>query len=108
MDANIALNWLNNNEMVANTKKFQLIFLTRNKSIEREMSFVGKAIKSSSTVELLGIALDKNLNFKSYIENICSKANNKIKVLFRIRSFLTLEQAKVLAEAYILSNLRYW
>ena len=94
MDANIALNWLNNNEMVANTKKFQLIFLARNKSIEREMSFVGKAIKSSSTVALLGITLDKNLNFKSYIENICWKANNKIKVLFRIRSFLTLEQAK--------------
>ena len=69
------------------------------------MSFVGKAIKSSSTVELLGITLDKNLNFKSHIENICCKVN-KI-ALFRIRSFLTLEQAKVLAEAYILPNFRY-
>ena len=59
MDANIAINWLNNNEMVANPKKFQLMFLARNKSIEKEMSFVGKAIKSFSTVELLGITLDK-------------------------------------------------
>ena len=42
------------------------------------MSFVGKAIKSFSTVELLGITLDKNLNFKSHIENVCCKANNKI------------------------------
>ena len=55
MDANIAINWLNNNEMVANRKKF----LARNKSIEKEMSFVGKAIKSFSTVELLGITLNK-------------------------------------------------
>ena len=78
MDANIAINWLNNNEMMANPKKFQLMFLARNKSIEKEMSFVGKAIKSSSTVELLGITLDKNLNFKSHIENVCCKANNKI------------------------------
>ena len=67
------------------------------------MSFVGKAIKSSGTVELL----DKNLHFKSHIENIYCKGNNKIEALFQIRSFLMLEQAKVLADAYILSNFRY-
>ena len=61
MDANISINWLNNNEMVANPKKFQLMFLARNKSIKKEMSLVGKATKSSSTVELLGITLDKIL-----------------------------------------------
>ena len=98
MDANIAINLLNNNEMVANPKKIQLMFWARNKSIEKEMSFVGKTIKSSRTVELLGITLYKNFDFKSDTENICGKANNKIKTLFRIRSFLTLEQAKVLAE----------
>ena len=83
------------------------MFLARNKYIEKEMSFVAKAIKSSSTVELLGITLEKNLNFKSHIENNCCKVNNKLKALFRIRSFLTLVQAKVLSEAYILSNLTY-
>ena len=98
MDANIAINWLNNNEMVVNPKKFQLMFVAKNKS---RKSFVGKT-KSSGTVGLLGIALDKNVNFKSHIENICCKANNNIKALFQILSFLTLEQAKVLAEAYIL------
>ena len=108
MDANKAISWLNKNEMVANPKRFQLMFLVRNKSIEKEMSFVRKAIKSSSTVELLGITLDKSMNFKSHIENICCKTNNKIKALFRIRSFLVLEQEKVLAEGYILSNFRYY
>ena len=73
------------------------------------MSFVEKAIKSSYTVELLGITLDKNLNFKSHTKNICCKANNKIKGLLWIRSFLTLEQANILVEAYnISSNFRYW
>ena len=48
MDANIAIKWLNNNEMVGNSKKFQLMFLARNKSIEKEMSFVGKAIFQQS------------------------------------------------------------
>ena len=66
MDAKIAINWLNNNGMVPNPKKFQLMFLARNKCIEKEMSFAGKAIKSCSRVELLDITLDKNLNLKSY------------------------------------------
>ena len=82
------------------------MFLARNKCIENEMSCVGIAIKSSSTVELLGITSDKNLNFKRHTEYIYCKANSKIKALFRIQSFLTLKQAKVLAGAYILSNFR--
>ena len=36
MDANIAINWRNNNEMVANPKKSQLMFLARNKCVEKE------------------------------------------------------------------------
>ena len=84
MDANIAITWLNNNEMVANHKKFQLMFLARNKSIEKEISFVGKARKPSSAVELLNISLDKSSNFKNDIENICCNANNKIKAAIRI------------------------
>ena len=43
------------------------MFLARNNNIEKEMSIVGKAIKSSSAVELLVITLDKTLNFKSRI-----------------------------------------
>ena len=49
------------------------------------MSFDGKTIKSSDTIELLGITLNKNINFKRHIQNICRKANNETKVLLRIR-----------------------
>ena len=82
MVANIAINWLNCNKMVVNAKKFEANFLARNKSIEKEMSLVGKAIKSSNIFELLGITLDKNLSFKIHIKNIFLKAINKIKALF--------------------------
>ena len=37
------------------------------------MSFVGKATKSFSRVDLLGITLDENANFKSHIKNITAK-----------------------------------
>ena len=71
------------------------------------MSFDGKTIKSSDTVELIGITIDKNINFKRHMQNICHKANNKTKALLRIRKFLNLEQVQVSAEAYISSNFRY-
>ena len=71
------------------------------------MSFDGKTINSSDTVELLRIPLDKNINFKRHMQNICRKANNKTKALLRKRKFLNFEQAQVLAEAYISSNFRY-
>ena len=59
MVANVAIHWLSKNEMAANPKEFQLMFLARSKIIEKEMSFVGKAIKYSSTVELVDITLEK-------------------------------------------------
>ena len=73
----------------------------------KNMIFVGKTIKLSETSELLGIAMDKNINFKWRIENICGKANIKKKALCRIRKFLDLEQAQILTKTYILSTFRY-
>ena len=73
MDPIIEIHLLKNNEMAANPKKFQLILLVRNKNIEAEMYFAGKNIKSPNTVELSGMTLEKNINFKSHIENICCK-----------------------------------
>ena len=71
------------------------------------MSFDWKTITSSYAVELLGVTLDKNINFKRHIQNICYTANNNTKALFRIRKFLNLEQEQVLAEPHISSNFRY-
>ena len=47
------------------------------------MSFNGKTIKSSDTVELIEITLDKHINFNGHIENIYCKVNEK--TLFGIR-----------------------
>ena len=93
--------------MVAYPSKFQLMVLWKYTNIEKNKSFDGKTIKSSGIVELLGITLGKNINFKRHIQNICHKAINKSKALLRIRKFLNLEQPQVLAEAYISSNFRY-
>ena len=82
------------------------MFLSKYQSIEKNMSFDGKTIQSSDTVDLLGIILDKNTNFKQHIHNIGRKANNKTKAVLCIKKFLKLELVQVFAEACISSNFR--
>ena len=67
-------------------------------NIEREISFFEKRVGSSNTVELLGVTLGKNINFKSHIKNICGKTNNNVRALSQVRNFLTFEQAKVFSK----------
>ena len=65
-------------------------------------------IPVTESVKPLGITtLDKNLNFKCQTEELCKKASNKIKALFRIRPYITLKTAKALYHVYILSTFKY-
>ena len=82
IETNRAIQWFKDNEIVANSSKFQLMFLSKYKNIEKNMYFDRQIIKSSNTVELLGITLDKNIIFKQHIQNICLKANNESKRSF--------------------------
>ena len=47
------------------------MFLSKYKNHEKNMIFAGDTIKLSDTIKLLGITLDRNINFKQHIENIC-------------------------------------
>ena len=74
------MQWLKDNEMVANPSKFQLMFLSKYKNIEKNMSFDEKTIKSSDT--LLGITLDKNINFKHIYKIFVAKQIIKPKLFY--------------------------
>ena len=58
-------------------------------------------VKKSDHVELLGITIDKHLNFKKNIDNLFRDANYKLHALRRIRKYLTIENAKLLGNAFI-------
>ena len=58
-----------------------------------------KAIKSLSSVELLGIIISDKFNFNFHIGNICRLAANQGKALTRL---------KLLVNSYILSNFNNW
>ena len=64
-------------------------------------------MKESDEVELLGITIDKPLNFKKHIENLCHAAQYKLNFLRQIRKYLTLDKAKLLGNAFIDSQFNY-
>ena len=64
-------------------------------------------IKSSKEVEILGIKIDKNLNFNNHIKSICRKAGQKLSALLRISSNLNMKQEKLLNKSTIKYQFNY-
>ena len=60
------------------------MFLTKYKNFEKSIALVGKTIKSSDTVELLGNIFDRYINFKLQIENVPKEITKR--KLFPIRN----------------------
>ena len=64
-------------------------------------------IKNSNEVALLEIKIDKNLTFKKRISELCRRALYKLHTLCRINKYLTVQKAKLLANAFINSHFNY-
>ena len=94
--------------MAANPGKFQIMFLGLNIDNNKITFMVeDKRVQSKNEVKLLGITIDDKLLFTKHIANLCSTASNRWRALARIRKFLSVEQAKRLSDAYIMSTFKY-
>ena len=84
--------------MVANPGKFQIMFLGLNID-NSKITFMkeNKRVKSRREVKLLGNIIDDKLSSNTRIENLCITASNRLRVLARIRKFVSFEQAKRLS-----------
>ena len=67
-----------------------------------------KFVQVKSTVKLLDVKTDAELNFNLHISNICRRAANQLNALIRLRKFLGFEQKKVLINSYFYSNFNYY
>ena len=88
--ANISLERLKNNDMIANPEKFHALLIRKDQSDTSgiNISIQGKSIKSEDSVKLLGTKLDKKLNFDSHVSDLCHKAATQLNVLKRLKSFI--------------------
>ena len=64
-------------------------------------------IQSSDDVTLLGLMIEKNLNFKKHFDYLDCRASHKLHALRHIRKFLTKEKVKILDNSFIDSHFSY-
>ena len=83
------------------------MILGKKKHLKYSLKIGSITIKESDEVELEGITIDKALNFKKRIENLCRTTQYKLHALRRIRKYLTLDKAKLLGNAFIDSQFNY-
>ena len=69
---------------------------------------IGKTcIEQPDKEKLPGITLDKDLDFKCHVENICRKAGQKLHALARVAKFMDQEKLQTVMNAFILSQFSY-
>ena len=88
-DLVIVLEWLKNNMLVANPKKFQMMLLGHNIDHSIEIKIGNFIIKHSDSVELLGIVFDSELSFETHISSLCYLANYNVFRFNRIRKLIS-------------------
>ena len=98
------------NEIIVNPEKILPILLDKRKSdlTNLQININDKAIKSVSSVKLLGITMDDKLNINLHIGNICRSVVNQQNALIRLKPFLNFKVKQVLINSYILLNINYY
>ena len=64
-------------------------------------------VSCSKEVKLIRITIDNQLKFKKHIEELCKKAFYKPHTLRRLRPYLTVDKARLLANSFIDSQFNY-
>ena len=92
-ESNTAIEWFQNKKMMVNHGKFQAIIINKKTKYHtnKTLKIGDKIIKASSSVKLLGVQIDDELNFNLFISNICRSAANQLNALIRLKRFLVFE-----------------
>ena len=106
-ETEVAINWIESNQMIANPEKFHLMFLSANEKDlinQQTINIKGISLKSEANFMLLGVDIDNLLSFHGHINNLCRKAASQINALKRLSSFIEMTEKTIPMKSFILSN----
>ena len=83
-DASKLLDWFKINSLKENSENFQLMILSKKSYQPQKLSVNIFTIDQSDEVELLGLTINKKLNFSKHIDKLCRNAQNKLHALKQI------------------------
>ena len=102
-DTSLAVEWFENNFMKLNQDKCHL--LVSGHEHEAVWAKIGETkIWESNKQKLLGVVIDRNLNFNEYVFDLCKKAGRKLSVLARLSNYMSFEERKILLKAFVESQ----
>ena len=65
-------------------------------------------IKESNEEKLLGVILDRKLNFKKHLFTVSHKASQKLHALARASMYMPKEKTKIVMRAFVISQFSYY
>ena len=85
-----AIKWFSENKMIGNPNKFKSIIIQKSNKKNKPKQFLmgNNVVEVASSVKLLGIYIDDQLNFS----NICKSASKQLNALVRSKCFLGFEK----------------
>ena len=107
--ASNAIEWMKDNDMIANPDKFKaiLLFKTDHNTADIRLEFSVKTILSSNEIDLVGVTIDTKLSFDSHITKIYRKASRQLYALKRLGFYIPLDTRKILANSFIIGSFNY-
>ena len=91
-ETSVIIGWFRINEMKPNNDKCHLKVCNHN---QLSVTLGKEKIETSDSVELLGVMIDKNLNFTDHLSKLCKLANQKLHGLARISKYLNRDKLNI-------------
>ena len=92
------------NQVKTNEDKCHLIVSTTEAT---EIRIGDYSIKSSDNEKLLGVYIDNKLNFDYHVDQLCKKANKKLRALARVTPYMNLEKKKIVMNSFFNAQFNY-
>lgn len=96
--------WFSNNFLKSNSEKSHVLFSSKELQL---FNVCDSEIESSHCEKLLGITLEKSLNFDYHVDSLCKKASQKLHALSRISTYMDINQRKLIVNSFIQSHFNY-
>jgi hypothetical protein len=105
-DSLLAIEWFEANYMKLNADKCHL--LVAGYKYEQVWAKIGdELIWESNDEKLLGVTIDKHMNFEKHIANICQRAHSKLSAIARYSRLLDFHKLKLLIKSFVESQISY-
>ena len=107
--------WLQDNELIINTKKGKTEFMIFGTSIRlsrlnnppMNLNYQGISVNNITSYKYLGISLNQTLNMTNHFSSAIKKASNRVNLLKRVRYFIDANAASTIYKSMVIPLLTY-